>query len=481
MRSYLCCTLFVLAAVLHADYARAINVPEGCAVPKPLTGRNSFYVDPAKGKMSNDGSANLPWSTLAEVLDSKKKLVRGPAARIQPGDIIYLRSGDHGNVQLADATNRDFITVQAEPAQTPTLRSLRVNSSAKWIFSGLSVQGAGDGSTNSAPGLALIEFGRDASRGETSDILFFGNSISTTGDSSSWTNEDWVKKPFLAGLSSAAACVTISGNHFFNLRNAIGIEGDRSLVEGNRIENFGNDGIDVVASHVTIRKNSIKNGRYSKSEPSHPDGIQGWTKNDATNRNVVIDGNIIIKTGDPQITEMQGIGIYDGKWDGLIISNNVVVTNHWNGISVGGISNAKIINNTVVAYDPLNRPTWIRVDKAKDGRPSKNVVVRNNITTRLALPEEGVVADHNLVSKMISTTVDGKPVFNSKPGSYGQNRIDPNVYDSLTNVDHARGIYDLRLKPNSPAAGRGNADQAPAVDIVGKRRVAPVDIGAYAR
>lgn len=403
---------------------------------------------------------------------------RNSSAPIKPGDAIYLMSGDHGNVQIIGAVNEEFITVQASPGQIPVLRSLRVDGATKWMFIGLKIQGAGDGSTNSLPGQALIDFGHNAQRGSTSDIIFTDGSVSTADNVSNWTDLDWVKKPFMAGLRSGATCVTISNNHLFNLRNAIGIDGDRTLVAENRIDNFGNDGIELVASHVIVRNNMITNGRHTTSEPLHPDGIQGWTKNGVTNKNITIDGNTIINFGESN--SLQGITIFDGRWDGLTISNNVVVTNVWHGVAIYGVENARIINNTVVASNPIKFPTWISVQNAKDGTPSRNVIVRNNIATQLTYAEFGVTADHNIIADRMGTNVSGKPTFVSKPGLYGDyNVIEPNIYATFVTVDHSRHVYDLRLKPNSPAIGAGNSELSPKFDIVGKRRTVPPDIGAY--
>lgn len=494
------CLVAMVLAPLCAGEAKAITVAASCETFSSSSGRRAFYVDPVKGNMSNDGSEARPWSTLADVLDNKRKLVatqtysenyeksdqklrdKNPSAPIKPGDIIYLNNGDHGNVQIIGAVNKEFITVRATPGQNPTLRSLRVYGASKWIFIGLKIQGAGDGSSNSLSGSALIEFGRNFWLGPTSNIVLAESSISTVDDTNSWTDLDWVKKPFKFGVLSGATCVAITGNHFFNLRDALQFDGEHHFVADNKFDNFGNDAIDVIASNATIQNNKITDGRHTKSEPLHPDGIQGWSKPGATNVNVLIDGNIIIKTGDPKTTEMQGIGIFDGKWDGLTISNNVVITNHWHGISVAGATNTKIINNTVVAYDPVTRPTWITVYNPKDRPPSQNVIIRNNITTRLVFPETGVSVDHNIVAQRIDTVISGKPIYISKAGRYGDNNtINPEIYNSLVKIDHSKNAYDLRLKANSPAIGRGNPDQAPANDISGKKRMAPVDVGAYSR
>jgi hypothetical protein len=475
--------LIVIIATCCAVEANAVEVAKGCATPKQSSERHLFYVDPVKGNMSNDGSLSRPWRTLAEVVDSKNKMIgdQNTSAPIKPGDVIYLMSGDHGNVQILGAVNKEFITVQAAPGQTPILRSLRVDGAAKWMFLGLKVQGAVDGSTGSSPGEGLVDFGHNLQRGPASDIIFAGGSVSTTDDTSRWTDLDWVNKPFIWGLRFGATCVTINENRFFNLRNAVNVDGDRTLVADNHIDNFGNDGIDLVASHVVIRNNMITNGRHTPSEPMHPDGIQGWTKPGQTNTDVTIERNTIIKTGDPEKNGMQGITIFDGKWDGVRILNNVVVTNTWHGITISGVVNSQIINNTVVAFDPEKHPTWITVDKAKDGTPARDVVIRNNITTRLIYHGERIAVDHNIVAKMIATDSPEKPIYFSKPGTYSDNNIiDPQIYDTLMRVDNVNRIYDLHLRKDSPAVGAGNLDLAPTVDITGKRRTLPIDIGAYA-
>lgn len=487
---------FVLVASSQA-FSADVGVHDGCAKSSRNSTEHSFFIDPTKGDMANDGSMARPWRTLAEVVGEKSKLIatqayagnyqnsdrklqdQNPSGPIKPGDVIYLMSGNHGNVQISGAINKEFISVLAAPGQTPMLSSLRVDGSSKWMFAGLKIQSGADSAANSR---GLITFGRNQWRGPTDNIILVDSSVSTTDDTSGWSDMDWVKKPYEGGLITGATCVTISRNLFYNLRNAIYIDGNKTLVENNRINNFGNDAIDIVASDLVIRNNTITNGRNTKSETLHADGIQGWTGKNMTNRNVVIDGNTIIKTGDSKVSYLQGITIFDGEWDGLTISNNVVVTNHWHGISVYGATNAQILNNTVVAYDPVNYPTWIVLKKGKEGKSPQNVVIRNNITTELGyVTGPTIKVDHNIVAGKITATAEPNSGSSwSKPGTYGDgNVIDPNIYGSMVRVDNVKGEYDLRLKRGSPAIGAGNPNLAPATDIIGKHRAPPVDIGAY--
>jgi parallel beta-helix repeat protein len=45
---------------------------------------------------------------------------------------------------------------------------------------------------------------------------------------------------------------------------------------------------------------------------------------------------------------MQDIGCFDGFFDGWVVENNVVITDHWHGISFYGMKNSRIVNNTVI-------------------------------------------------------------------------------------------------------------------------------------
>ena len=87
----------------------------------------------------------------------------------------------------------------------------------------------------------------------------------------------------------------------------------------------------------------------------------------------------------------QGIGMFDGFWDNLTIRNNVVITQHWHGISVYGVRGALIEGNTVLNYMGANmgsadhgRP-WLMITSHKNGEPSDNVVVRNNRMRNLSI------------------------------------------------------------------------------------------------
>ena len=306
MREYgaICFFAFALLA-LSAEIASALDGADNCDEPRLSPEGRKFFIDPARGAMDNDGSESKPWRTLAEVLDSAshqistRTYVGAPSASpmpinqngpVKPGDTLILMSGNHGAVHVPGYVNDDYISIVAAPGQTPVVSYMVITGSSHWRFQGIKFQGE-----RQKGQFALIDVrAADTFWGANDNIIFEGNSVSTTDDTSSWSEEDWVKRPNATALKSASRCTVIRDNHIYNIRDALSISGNHSIVENNLIERMGNDGIDIMASDLIIRHNRIRSSRHTSAEPLHADGIQGWTLGGATNRNVTIDGNAII-------------------------------------------------------------------------------------------------------------------------------------------------------------------------------------------
>jgi hypothetical protein len=496
--------LFALALVVLSAEAASTQTPrstptlevaQGCDLPRSLAGGRKFFVDPARGAKENDGSEQRPWRTLPEVLDPANHLVAtkaygrtkdalgppapiNPAGPIRPGDTIVLMSGDHGSVEVKQYVNDDFIAVVAGKDQTPLVRSLQIIASSHWLFRGIKFQGIRPEGDKYRPMVGLVSH---QWLGPTSDIVFVDNSFSTEDSSAGWSPTDWVARPYSYAFASGARCTTALNNHFFNVRNAIVVRGEQSLIEGNLIEDMGNDGVDIEAGGVVVRGNRIRSGRHTPAEPLHADGIQGYVPAGATVRNVVIDSNSVINLNPAEDNRLQGITIFDGRWDGLRVVNNVVITNDYHGMSFYGVDNALVVNNTVVPTRPNRFPAWLAIHDAKDGRRSQIVIVRNNIASQFSIEGKDVVFDHNIAENKFTYRVDGRTASISKGRIGDYNIIDPGIFHTLVNVDLRTGKLDLRPSVRSPAAGAGAADHAPTVDIAGRERSAPIDIGAFAR
>lgn len=431
------------------------------ATAAPRLHAATFYVDPATGDMSNDGSAAHPWRTLAEVFSAgliASKNSSGnpvnPGAPVTGGDTILLRSGYHGEVDRSDYMNDTRITVAAEGGHTPELRRLELNDFRNWTFSGLAI------STELSPSFArvtLVEL-----RGSTSNVTIQNCHIYSVDDVAGFSVSDWLNRTG-NGISIRSSChdVTLFDNTVRNVDHGILLSGTDLLARGNQVINFRGDGMRALNHNQTIEYNTIKN--CYDVDDNHDDGIQCYKTGTVSGDilNMVVRGNVIINAEDPNQPlkgTLQGMGFFDGNHINFLIENNLVITDHWHGITILGAENSTIINNTVVNPRWLsgqsNLRTWIQIGANKDGTLATGCVIRNNIAHNfLTGGNVGLAYDHNL-------TVDASSVAG--------------VFVDWQN-------RDFHLKAGSPAIDAGSPVGAPAIDIEGLGRPTGFawDIGAY--
>ncbi|NMC71678.1 MAG: hypothetical protein GYA57_16645, partial [Myxococcales bacterium] len=450
---------------------RWILVLIGATLFPPAALAATFYVDPAAGSAEGDGSASRPWRTLHEVIEANlyetrtwaslpyeegaALVPRNAGAPIRPGDTILLRSGYHGSIFIQSSYNDGVITIAAEPGHTPTVRRLHFQAASGWVVRGLSVSYA-HAPDDDYDTLVWIE--SHGWRGPSHHVTVEDCDIFTGDDSSAWTREDWDQRTCNA-VSVDGDDVTIRGNRIRNINFGISVSGRRALVERNVIDGFAGDGMRGLGDYGVFQYNTVM--RCFAVNENHDDGFQSWSRTDAgvgTGEvvGIVLRGNTIINYLDPDQPfrgTLQGIGCFDGFFVDWVVENNVILTDHWHGITLLGARNCRVVNNTVLDLNADRPgPPWISIGNHKDGRPSEDCVVRNNLTTDLNL-DEGVriVEDHNLIV------------------------TDPAAHF----VDYA--ARDVHLLPSSPAIDSGSPDLAPDLDRdeVPRPQGAGFDLGAY--
>ena len=479
--------VLTLALVLAAAAGLSLTASAAlaCDQPKDFSGGRVFHVDPARGAANGDGSSGHPWRSLADALDPARGLVAAPRQRRQPdgsfaiapasggpihaGDIIELASGDYGDLKITGYANRDYIAIAAAPGQKPVVHGLWIAGASHWLLRGLTFSAANG---ESGPHDAIVEAVSHAFLGPSDHIAFIGNRIFTAQTVDDWRPEDWVAKPKNYGLVSQARCTLLRGNEFFNLRNAVGVGGEGSVVEDNFIHDFGNDAVDFYASGVTIRRNRISASRHTPVEQQHPDAIQGWSVNNATVRDSLIDGNVIINLNPADDNEMHGIGIFTGRFEGVTIENNAIATNTWHGIALSGVHDAKVVNNTLAATRPGRQDSWILIRDSADHAVRGQAVARNNIASAIVIENADVTLDHNLTAAPIRVQKEAHVTDD------GSNRVAP-LAPLFQAFQPKEGVLDLHLAAAAPLVGEVSG--APERDADGRKRVAPIDPGAYAR
>lgn len=407
-----------------------------------------YYVDPATGSMSNAGTSTRPWSTLEAVFTANKTFA--------PGDRILLRSGYHGS-PVVKGNNSANVTIMPDGSAVPKLRLLDVAAASRWVITGLDVcpehAGAGQYLTTGA----LLNIQVAASR-ITIDNCRFRGALSNVG----WTEAQWKSRVTRGALIKGT--YSVLKNNLIETSShglAISNEADFSQVIGNTVRDFTHDGMNGHADDCLFENNLIT-GCYlsSDSNGNHDDLFQSTSRGptglpgEGTVYRVTLRGNRFICYSDPSSPlqeSSQGISGFDGMYDGWVIENNLVVTNHANGIVLNGAINCRMVNNTVARYPGVSggADPWIQIHPYKTNPASGNIIRNNFAPGTIKYGSGGGVLDHNLQTSSYTT--------------------------HFTNY----AALDFTLKSTSSAVGGGSTSSAPTTDILGRTRSVAYDIGAY--
>ncbi len=449
-------TLVMAAIVLAAPAGYATN----------------YFSDPA-GKMENNGtSPATPWASLQTIFDAKPEKV------FSAGDVIVAKAGFHGSLHLNSAApHTGNVTIQADAKTTPMLASLTVDSPF-WTVDGFDICGENSGAGQYVQG-PTVHLKGGASHVTVQNCLIRG-AKSIDG----WTATEWNELPKQTAVVSSGTHSMFSKNTIQNVRFGFAFEKGAtfSTFSRNAIREFHDDGMRGLADDCLFEYNTVMNS-YGR-DANHDDCFQSWSigkgpdgKNlsgASTIYRNTLRGNILVSHTDanqPLQDAPQGIGMFDGMYEGWVIENNVISVSgtHW-GIGILGAVNCTVINNTVVenAFSTGRIRPGITITKHKafgkgetrDGVPwppaSTGNLIRNNISTIYTEPGEGTAFDHNLpATKKALSAADYEALF----------------------VDYAHA--DFRLKKGSPAIDAGSTLGAPKTDAKETPRTAPYDIGAY--
>jgi hypothetical protein len=396
---------------------------------EPVFNGNTFYIDPVNGSMDGNGSAENPWRTLQEVIENNliehyrpsvnynpesELIVVNSGAPVKGGDKLVLLDGYHGFIGINTFIFNDWLTIEAKDGHHPVLSQFKIEGAFKNIYlKNLSIIKESYQGTENYWQATDINYNSDACLhlassdfwGKGSDIKLYGLTLKTAENTISWTAQDWIDKS-AAGISlRSVKNVEIFNCTIENIDFGMAIEyfSDNTTAMYNTINNYSCDGCRIISNNVLFAYNTIKG--CLAIDDNHDDAIQSYTRGEddspgtGTLYNVTIRGNLIIGITDlnnPLAGQPQGIGCFDGIFDNWTVENNVIIVDHYHGISFYGMRNGKIINNTVIDQNPGNETSpWIMVTNHKDGTPSENCIVANNIVYRSISAEGYNVTQQN--------------------------------------------------------------------------------------
>lgn len=401
-----------------------------------------------------DGSEDRPWPSLGDAL----KLGGG-----QAGDVLLLRAGRHGPLDLRGVRLGGRLTVAAAPGERAVVDSIRIVDSRKVTIRGLAVWPPGHVSAKAAKVPNRKKYLVRVSKSE--DVVLERldvRSIEAAADYLTWTVAEWGAIAQSGVLLMGGARNTIRQSRFRGVRNGVNSLDSDVAVVGNRIEGFSGDGMVGIGDRSVYRGNLVKD--CIKTDDNHDDGFQSWSRGPKGKSgrgvvaDVVLDRNRIIEwTGParhPLRCVLQGIGMFDGVYRNWTISNNLVVVSAWHGISVYGGDGVRIVNNTVAPTPwALRNAPRIMQQAHKDGRPARGGVIVNNIAVAFTskAPPGALIELANLVVR------DPRALWRDPAGG------------------------DYRLKTRAPGRDAADARFAPSADIDGLPRPigAGPDIGAF--
>jgi len=374
--------------------------------PEPA-GR-TFYCDPVRGDRNGDGSAERPWRTVEEVLSARRVQIRGPDGRVanadapvRPGDTILLRTGYHGEIRIASGYNDAFVTIAAEKGHFPQVSRVEIGGGRRWRIRGLTVSPSLAPVPPARPPADLVVLGE---RGEEDSAELVVEDCFVYGvlDASGWGAKDWVERP-PGGiwLGRHGKGHVARNNYVLNTRFGINLCAPGVVCEGNVVDGFSGDGIRVTRDGQVVQYNVVRNNYVGDrdGDDNHDDGIQAFLFNRGTGtlRGVTVRGNLIVHRDAPNLpfpNPLQGIGFFDGPLVDFTVEKNVVLTNHWHGVSLYDAQNCRIEENACFSLWTREPPRpWIMVGGKR--RVSRGNTVRNNLAHSFHLGADPEVKAEN--------------------------------------------------------------------------------------
>lgn len=378
------------------------------------------------------------------------------SGKVAGGDRIFLMDGYHGPLTIRDQNFSSPVVIAPVTGSVAHADSILISNSRNVYVQGLKVWAR---STNAGNG-ALVR-----SYSDTSDIAFTDldiRAVATSGNYAQWTLTDWTNNQ-RDGILADGNGITVARNRVTGIYHGVQSAGSNALVEENIVDGFSGDGMRALGDNSIVRRNKVQNCHQING--NHADAFQSWSRGaggkpgTGTVHNLTVEDNKFFEwtlpTSNPLRCKLQGIGMFDGMYDGVTIRNNVISSTAYHGISLAGPLNTVISNNTVIHANGVagNYP-WIRISGHKDGTAPKNVTVANNMVTSLKV---NVNAANNI--------------------SVANNIVVTNASNEFTSVANR----DFTLKSTSKGVDAGTPTYAPNKDIAGAPRPkgkAP-DAGAY--
>lgn len=408
-----------------------------------------WHVAPGADGKTADGSAAHPYATVAGVFR------RAPVAG---GDTIRLAPGDHGALRLTDVGFDTPVTLLSDPGAPARFTRVWLENTRNIILDGAAVRPPPGARTEP---VAVEESG-------AGNVLRNLDVRGVLGADKyrAWPARRWLREA-RDGVRMRGRDATLENSRITGVVVGIALIGPDGRILDNAVRGFSGDAIRAVGQRGLVRGNYVTD--CFKVDGNHDDAFQSWSRGPdgrpgkGTIDNLVIEANMFLEwsgpldeADHPLRCALQGIGMFDGMFRNLVIRNNFIAVNAYHGIAVSGLTNARIVNNTVINARGISRERpWITISNHRDGQASNRNVVANNIAPRFLYRDS--VRDRNILAPNAVVIYPHRELA-----------FDPTL---------PRGV-EVGLKPGSKLRGTADPAHAPDTDRRGRPRSQPPDPGA---
>ena len=448
-----------------------------------VVGGTTYYLDAVNGSDTNDGSSAKPWKSM-----NKAKVA------LQPGDVVYLRTGNYGAVEFTSKTqlgsSAGYKTYRADPATCAprpadwwtvpmakstngkaVFSSLSLYTSPKQYlhFEGITINGGGFIVSDLASHLVLKDldlFGP----GQEGTAFYFRQRTGATTMFNDITVEGCYLTEYSRGIfqmGTTGANLVFKGNHLYKLTgSAISMRSGTAnapiLIEGNHVHTYIHtdgahaSGLSIRRGNLIIRGNVVHNFGSTATLFTY----------DCSNENTVVENNLFY---DPRNTSNSTK--FTGIANNFTCRNNTFIGRdigksygyeYMVGLSIGGpaagtdLTTITIANNIVV------------------GRLGAPLELGSRVRNNIAFWADASLAANNII-KTDREYWEGSGTFFK-----GSALFDQYAFKSIGGATHDKTMNDaFQLATGSPAIGYADAGEATAADIVGFTRDNDPDAGAY--
>ena len=320
----------------------------------------------------------VPIRTLEELQDFVSRAKGGETAQLQPGF--------SGPLIFTDFNPSNSVTITASKSDNIVVSVVKVTKSKNIRFVGLRL---GRDLLQGEPAYFSHAVVRDSSRVSFEKCSFQGGSG---------------RQPAENGIGVNAIKSTnlkIAGSSFTNLRlGATANFSQNVVISENRFQGIGVDGIVMAqVADLSVVGNTFSDWA-SFDTPAHPDAIQFMTAGTSeSSSRIRIEDNIIIQ-GSGRV--FQGIFFRDEKgnlpFTDIVVRNNFILSDQWNGITVQHGRNVSISWNTVVSSSGANVTNRIWLKNIERGS------VCYNVADAYIFDSASVMRRRNQVGKKVNTS-----------------------------------------------------------------------------